>query len=113
MKENEQQESNTTGGPIDLSNVADRIVKPTLKKAGLKWCGWHAYRRGLASNSKELGIDDLVIQQILRHNDVGPTRKSCIKVRNLKVEDAMRQLGQAFEACTAFVQPSKALKLVN
>jgi len=39
MKENEQQESNTTGGPIDLSNVADRIVKPTLKKAGLKWCG--------------------------------------------------------------------------
>jgi integrase len=104
---------NSLGGPIDLSNVADRTVKPALKKVGLNWWGWHAYRRGLASNLKDLGIDDLVIQQILRHNDVGTTRNSYIKVRNVKVEDAMRQLGQAFEACTAFVQPSEQPKLVN
>jgi hypothetical protein len=34
-------------------------------------------------------------------------------VRNVKVEDAMRQLAQAFEACTVFVQPSQQPKLVN
>jgi hypothetical protein len=38
----------------------------------------HAYRRGLASNRKELGIDDLVIQRILRHGDVGTIQKSYI-----------------------------------
>jgi integrase len=104
---------NSLGGPIDLSNIADRIIQPALRKAGLRWYGWHAYRRGLASNLKELGIDDLVIQRIMRHGDVGTTRKSYIKVRNIKVEDAMRQLADAFEACTAFVQPSEHPKLVN
>jgi hypothetical protein len=44
----------------------------------LKWYGWHAYRRGLASNLKELGIDDLVIKRILRHGDVGTIQKSYI-----------------------------------
>jgi len=95
---------NSLGGPIDLSNLADRLIKPALRKAGLKWHGWHAYRRGLASNLKGLGVDDLVIQQILRHGDVHTTRKSYIKVRNEEVEDAMRRLAQAFEACTADVQ---------
>jgi phosphatidylglycerol:prolipoprotein diacylglycerol transferase len=56
-------------------------VFKALKKSGLKWYGWHAYRRGFASNLKELGIDDLVIQRILRHGDVGTTQKSYIKVR--------------------------------
>jgi hypothetical protein len=34
-------------------------------------------------------------------------------VRNMKVEDAMRQLAQAFEACTDPVQLPKQPKLVN
>jgi hypothetical protein len=90
-------------GPIDLSNLADRSIEPALRKVGLNWYGWHAYGMGLASNLKELGVDDLVIQQILRHGDVDTTRKSYIKVGNVKVEDAIRQLRQAFEACTALV----------
>jgi len=92
---------------------ADRIIKSALKKAGLKWYGWHAYRRGLARNLKGLGIDDLVIQRILRHGDVGTTQKSYIKVRDMKVQDAMRQLAQAFEACTGSVQLPEQPKLVN
>jgi hypothetical protein len=56
---------------------------------------------GTCDQSQELGIDDLVIQRILRHGDVGTTQKSYIKVRNVKVEDAMRKLAEAFEA----VQP--------
>jgi hypothetical protein len=36
------------------------------------------------------------------------TRKSYIKVRNNKVEDAMRQLAQAFEACPGSVQLPEA-----
>ncbi len=58
-------------------------------------------------------MDDVVIQRILRHGDVGTTQKSYIKVRNMKVEDVMRQLAQSFETCTAFVQPLEQPKLVN
>jgi hypothetical protein len=36
-----------------------------------------------------------------------------IKVRNIKVEDAMRQLAQAFKACTGSVQLPEQPKLVN
>jgi integrase len=50
---------NSLGGPMDLSNLADRVIQPTLQASGLKWHGWHADRRGLATNLKQLGIDDL------------------------------------------------------
>jgi hypothetical protein len=35
-----------------------------------EWKGWHAFRRGLASNLNRLGIDDSVTQAILRHSDM-------------------------------------------
>jgi len=49
---------NSIGGALDLDNLADRVIKPVLKANGLKWKGWHAYRRGLATNLHELGIPD-------------------------------------------------------
>jgi integrase len=101
---------NTEGGFVDLNNVAYRIVRPALKAARLKWHGWHAYRRGLASKLKELGVDDMVIQRIMRHKDVSTTRNNYIKVRDEGVAAAMRQLENA---CTAFVQPEGAKGLVN
>jgi integrase len=71
--------ANRIGGALDLDNLADRVIKPVLKKNGLKWKGWHAYRRGLATNLHELGIPDKVIQAILRHEDVKTTQRSYIK----------------------------------
>jgi len=70
---------NTVGGALDLHNLAERVIRPVLEEAGLSWYGWHAYRRGLATNLKSLGVDDLVIQAILRHTDVATTRRSYIK----------------------------------
>lgn len=37
---------NAIGGALDLDNLADRVIKPVLKVNGLKWKGWHGYRRG-------------------------------------------------------------------
>ena len=56
------------------------------------WHGWHASRRGLASNLNELGVPDLTIQRILRHANVATTRKSYIKVREHSVTAGMAQL---------------------
>ena len=54
--------------------------------------GWHAYRRGLATNLHELGVPDKVIQAILRHEDVSTTQRSYIKTVPQVVTDAMNQL---------------------
>jgi integrase len=56
------------------------------------WHGWHAFRRGLASNLYDLGLPDLLIQRILRHSDVTTTRKCYIKVREPNVIAGMAQL---------------------
>jgi integrase len=83
---------NTIGGALDLDNLADRVVKPVFKANGLEWKGWHAYRRGLATNLHELGVPDKVIQAILRHEDVSTTQRSYIKTVPQVVTDAMNQL---------------------
>jgi integrase len=58
----------------------------------VQWHGWHAFRRGLASNLNELGVPDLTIQRIMRHSDVATTRKSYIKIREDNVTAGMGRL---------------------
>ena len=94
---------NRIGGALDLDNLADRVIKPILKANGLKWKGWHAYRRGLATNLHELGVPDKVIQAILRHEDVSTTQRSYIKTVPEVVTNAMKQL-EAKIARAAVVQ---------
>lgn len=103
---------NTIGGALDLDNLADRVIKPIFKANGLKWKGWHAYRRGLATNLHELGVPDIVIQAILRHEDIRTTQRSYIKTVPRVVTAAMKQL-EAQIACTAVVQQEPLSNLVN
>jgi integrase len=51
-----------------------------------------AFRRGLATNLRALGVDDLTIMEILRHSDVAVTRASYIKRVNEKSVEAMERL---------------------
>ncbi len=72
------------GRPLDLHNLANRVIRPALEKAGLKkksiaWCGWHGFRRGLATNLYELGVEPKTRQAILRHADVSVTEKHYVK----------------------------------
>jgi len=93
---------NTIGGALDLDNLADRVIKPVFKANGLEWKGWHAYRRGLATNLHELEVPNKVIQAILRHEDVSTTQRSYIKTVP-QVTDAMNRL-EARIARAAVVQ---------
>ena len=43
-----------------------------------EWHGFH-FRRGLASTLYTVGVDDVMVQQIMRHQDVIVTRKHYIK----------------------------------
>ncbi len=71
------------------------------------WHGWHAFRRGLATNLAELGVDDLTIQRILRHTNVQITRQHYIRVRDPKVDAAMKLLEAALCAnCAPTATPA-------
>lgn len=86
------------GRPLDLHNLANRTVRPALKAAGIEWCGWHGFRRGLSTNLKTLGVDDTVIQRILRHANVGVTRQSYIKIEDRAKTAAMKKLQKSLSA---------------
>ena len=83
------------GTPLSLNNVLNRQILPVLNacvKCGKvrsehgedheyerdstrpEWHGWHAFRRGLATNLHDLGVDDKTIQAILRHANVAVTQ---------------------------------------
>jgi integrase len=62
-----------------LNACYQREMKDVLQRAGVSWHGWHGFRRGLASNLNRLGVDDSVIQRILRHSTVATTQNHYIK----------------------------------
>ena len=64
--------------------------------------GWHAFRRGLATNLHGLGVPAKVIQQILRHADITTTMNIYVKSNMGEATTAMK----ALEAiCATNVQP--------
>jgi hypothetical protein len=65
------------------------------------WHGWHAFRRGLATTLYDLGVDDLMVQQILRHGDVAVTRQHYIKTTSEQSVAAMSKLESALGALCA------------
>lgn len=75
--------------PLSPANILRDVVLPALEKAEIEWHGYHAFRRGLATNLRALGVDDLTISEILRHSDVAVTRKNYIKRVGERATDAM------------------------
>ncbi len=71
------------------------------------WYGWHAFRRGLATNLNKLGVDDLTISRILRHSDVSLTQKIYIKPVSENNQAAMAKIENALS--DTFVTPKKAV----
>jgi integrase len=109
--------ANTRGGRVNLNNLTKRVVLPALNrcrrcggisgKSHLRqthayerdtripaWHGWHAARRGVATNLNHLGITDKVIQWILRHSNVNVTLQHYVKAMDEDVVSAMAKFEQ-------------------
>jgi len=91
------------GAPLNLHNLAAKVVKPAIKKwnegspnSTLKWKGWHAFRRGLASNLYSLGVQPKVIAAILRHSDIGTTLQYYVQTPTEESREALRQIEDMF-----------------
>lgn len=109
----------TNGRAINLDALVRDVIKPALRRCAIchrtehnhrdadhafeqdkslpSWHGWHAFRRGLATNLRRLGVKDEVIQRILRHSNVAVTQKHYIKTLDQDVVAAMRLLERSVE----------------
>ena len=89
-----------SGKPIDLHNLANRVVIPTLKRCAVcqvsesehakadhdyrldeslpKWHGWYAVRRGVATAVADLS-NSLAAKGLFRHSSVSTTERHYIK----------------------------------
>ena len=98
-----------------MNNLLNRFILPALNRCAIcrkpeggcdkknahsyqrdaalpEWHGWHACRRGLGSNLYRLGVQDVVIQNILRHANVSTTTGYYIKTSSEAVKSAMSKL---------------------
>lgn len=78
--------------PVNLNSLLKWQVKPKFEEGGIKWHGWHAFRRGLATNLHRLGVPDKTIQAILRHSNLSTTMNSYVKSVPADASAAMRKL---------------------
>ena len=122
--------------PLSLHNVVNRQILPALNRCRHcgkaedehsprvinmslcteyerdntihEWHGFHAARRGLGSNLNRLGVDDSVIQKILRHSNISITQGYYIKVASPDVALAMQKLEQSFQDTNGTPNPDSA-----
>ena len=62
------------------------------------WRGWHAFRRGVATNLNHLGVPDKIIQRVLRHSDVAVTQAAYIKPEDRDSKAAMAKFESELNA---------------
>ncbi|MFZ3343485.1 MAG: tyrosine-type recombinase/integrase [Terriglobales bacterium] len=77
--------------PFTLAHISRRALRSAFSRAKVQYAAWHAARRGLATNLFESGADDLTVMRAMRHASVQVTRESYIKLRDRRLEDAMKK----------------------
>lgn len=79
-----------------------------------EWHGFHAFRRGLATNLHDLGVDDKTIQAILRHGNVAVTQRCYIKTLPQQSIAAMQKLDTLVGSmCNQRATATKGSGLIN
>jgi integrase len=105
------------GAPLNLANLARRVIKPAIEQClkclksraahykadhpfeldpTLVWKGWHALRRGLATNLYALGTPPKVIQSVLRHSSMKMTLDFYVMDDSVAARAAVTKLEGAF-----------------
>lgn len=104
----------SNGSPLRLNNLLRAQILPALNRCRVclksetdhektehsylrdesipVWHGWHAFRRGLATNLHDLEVDDKTIQAILRHSNIAVTQNAYIKTLPKQTVEAMDRL---------------------
>ena len=95
------------GRSLNLANAARRVIIPKITAKGIPWKGWHASRRGLATDLSVLGVPARVVQGILRHSQISTTMKHYIKSVEEQHVEAMKKLARCFRSASNLVDRPK------
>jgi hypothetical protein len=87
------------------------VNQPALEAIDLPWHGWHAFRRGLASNLYAIGASDKVVQRILRHSRPHVTKERYIKVFDCSVLEATEKMQKRIEELRQVRESCQQLEL--
>lgn len=82
--------------PLRIENLYRRVMRPLLETNKIEWKGWHAFRRGLATNLGVLSVEPKTIQAILRHGELSTTMDIYRQSVSKEGHTAMRKLERAF-----------------
>jgi len=80
------------GRPYDLATMGSKSIKDALKDSNIEWRGWHACRRGFATRLHEHGVQDKIIQSLMRHSSLSVTMKHYFKATPAANLEAMQKL---------------------
>jgi integrase len=80
------------GSLLDLDKLGVRVIRPAIQTVGVTWHGWHAFRRGIASNLFALGVNEKIVQRILHHSKPRVTKERYIKAFDPDVIAAMKKM---------------------
>jgi integrase/recombinase XerD len=78
--------------PLDLATIGSKTIKTALEGSGVEWHGWHALRRGFATRLHEAGVQDRIIQALMRHSSLSVTMKHYVKATPEANVEAMHKL---------------------
>jgi integrase len=105
------------GSPLNLANLARRVIKPAIEHCTkcqkprakhekedhnfdldetLRWKGWHALRRGLASNLYAMNVQPRMIQSVLRHASMSMTMNFYVQAEQDAARTALKPLTDLF-----------------
>jgi integrase len=78
--------------PLDMATLGSKRIKSALAESDSKWKGWHALRRGFATRLHEAGVQDKIIQALMRHSSLSVTMAHYVKVTPQANVEAMEKL---------------------
>lgn len=89
--------TNELGAPMDRANIA-RVLRDTLRKAGLPSCGVHVLRHSFATNCVRAGVDLRTLTEIVGHTHVAFTLQQYVHsdadAKRAALEAVARQAAQ-------------------
>jgi hypothetical protein len=91
-----------SGQPLNLNNLARRVVKPVPARAKpnpVAWHTWYALRRGIATLVSAVERDPHAAKGLLRHKDLTTTLRHYDKGTSEAVERAVTQIEKLCSVC--------------
>jgi integrase len=115
-----------SGKPVDLGNLAARVVAPTLNRCGIckhaesdhekathkferdetlpRWRGWYALRRGAGTAAYR--IEPMAAKSLLRHKNIATTQQFYVKSVDAAAVNAVDKMSALFDNQIASGRPN-------